>query len=251
MQPIQKLYRKDYRGDEVITNRVYQNSKWNPTTEFIPTESLFTPESNSAVVLGNGPTRLEFDCSRFLDYRKPNHPWSAKENKINFLTYGCNAFFRDYRPDFLIATGDTLLTEVANSGYCDSRVVYANNEPLTRFPGKFNLIPQNPQFNSGAIAAYLAAFDGHKKVYMLGFDGNDTPNYNYNVYNGTTGYPSTNSDIPEDFWVLSLKQVMSAYNETEFVRVAPTASFRTPEAWKYCLNYRQIDFRQFASEVGL
>ena len=86
MQPIQKLYRKDYRGEEVITNRVYQNSKWNPTTEFIPTESLFTPESNSAVVLGNGPTRLEFDCSRFLDYRIPPNTWRSKENKVNFLT---------------------------------------------------------------------------------------------------------------------------------------------------------------------
>jgi hypothetical protein len=251
MQTIKKLYRKDYRGEDVITNRVYQNSKWNPTIEFIPTESLLTLESESAVVLGNGPTRLEFDCTRFLDHRVPSQQWRSKNNKVNFLTYGCNAFFRDYKPDFLIATGDRLLREIADSGYCDSRIVYANNEPLVNFPGKFNLIPQNPQFNSGAIAVYLAAFDGHKKVYMLGFDGNDTPNYNYNVYNGTTGYPSTNSDILEDFWVLSLKQVMSAYNETEFVRVAPTVSFRTPEAWKYCLNYRQIDFRQFASEVGL
>ena len=251
MQKIQKIYRKDYRGEEVITNRVYQNSKWNPTTEFIPTESLFNPESKSAVILGNGPTRLEFDCKRFLDYRMPNHTWRTNENKVNFLTYGCNALFRDYRPDFVIATGDRLLREIADSGYCDSRVVYANNEPLTRFPGKFNLIPQNPQFNSGAIAAYLAAFDGHKKVFMLGFDGNDTPGYNYNVYKGTTGYYSDSTPITEDFWVQSLELIMTTYNETEFVRVAPTASFRTPEAWKYCLNYRQIDFRQFASEVGL
>jgi hypothetical protein len=251
MQTIKKLYRKDYRGEDVITNRVYQNSKWNPTVEFVANGFSVDLNSTNAVVLGNGPTRLEFDCSRFLDYRIPPNTWRSKENKVNFLTYGCNALFRDYRPDFLIATGDTLLTEVANSGYCDSRVVYANNSPLVNLPGKFHLIPQNPQFNSGAIAAYLAAFDGHKKVYMLGFDGNDTPGHNYNVYNGTTGYPTENSPITEDYWVLSLKQVMSAYNETEFVRVTPTASFRTPEAWKYCLNYRQIDFRQFASEVGL
>jgi hypothetical protein len=39
MQKIQQLYRKNYLGEDVITNRVYQNSKWNPTTEFIPTES--------------------------------------------------------------------------------------------------------------------------------------------------------------------------------------------------------------------
>jgi hypothetical protein len=251
MQPLKKIYRKDYQGEEVITNRVYQNSRWNPTTEFIPTAFNTNPTSVNAVVLGNGPTRLEFDCTRFLDYRIPPRTWRTKENKINFLTYGCNAFFRDFRPDFLVATGDRLLREIADSGYCDTRVVYANNEPLVNFPEKFNLIPQNPQFNSGAIAAYLAAFDGHKKVFMLGFDGNDTPGHNYNVYKGTTGYPSDNTTILEDFWVQSLETIMTTYNETEFVRVAPTASFRKPEAWKYCLNYRQIDFRQFASEVGL
>lgn len=251
MQKIQQLYRKDYQGEQVIINRVYKNSKWNPTLEFIPTESLFDLKSDCAVVLGNGPTRLEFDCKRFVDYRMPNHTWRTKENKVNFLTYGCNALFRDYRPDFVVATGDRLLKEIADSGYCDSRIVYANNKHLVDFPGKFNLIPQNPQFNSGAIAAYLAAFDGHKKVYMLGFDGNDTPNFNYNVYSGTTGYPDGDKPVLEDFWVQSLEMVITTYNETEFVRVAPTASFRTPEAWKYCLNYRQIDFRQFASEVGL
>lgn len=251
MQTLKKLYRKDYRGEDVITNRIYQNSKWNPTVEFIPNTFTGNFSKPSAVVLGNGPTRLEFDCKRFLDYRLPNHTWRAKENKVNFLTYGCNAIFRNFKPDFIVATGDRLLQEIADSGHCDRHIVYANNQPLIDYPGKFALIPQNPQYNSGAIAAYLAAFDGHKKVYILGFDGNDTPNFNYNVYSGTTGYPSGNTPVLEEYWNKSLKEVMSTYNETEFIRVAPTASFRTPEEWKYCVNYRQIDFRQFASEVGL
>jgi len=104
---------------------------------------------------------------------------------------------------------------------------------------------------SGAIAAYLAAFDGHRKVYMLGFDGNDTPNYNYNVYAGTSYYPKLHENVQEDFWVRSLSAVMKVYNDTEFVRVMSTSNTRIPEAWKYFTNFRQINFNQFASEVGL
>jgi hypothetical protein len=250
MQTLKKIYRKDYLGEDVITNRVYANSRWNPTVEFVANRFKVEPKSPGAVVLGNGTTRLDFNLSSFLDHRVGNI-WATKNNKVNFLTYGCNALYRDYRPDFLIVTGDLMTREVADSGFCDSRVAYVNNEPLVSYPGKYHLIPQNPLFNSGAIAAYLAAFDGHKRVYMLGFDGNDTPNHNYNVYAGTTNYVDANTAVLEDFWVKSLEAVMSAYNETEFVRVAPTASFRVPDAWKYYLNFRQINFNQFASEVGL
>lgn len=250
MQKLKKIYRKDYQGEDVVTSRIYANSRWNPTIEFVSNSSNITPSSSNAVVLGNGPTRLEFDCSRFLDHRNGNK-WMLKNNKINFLTYGCNALYRDYRPDFLVVTGDLMVREVADSGFCDSKIAYANNEPLVDYPGKYHLIPQNPLFNSGAIAAYLAAFDGHKKVYMLGFDGNDTPNHNYNVYKDTANYPDSRTAVTDDFWVLSLEEVMAAYNETEFIRVMPTTSFKTPDAWKYYLNFRQIDFRQFASEVGL
>jgi hypothetical protein len=97
----------------------------------------------------------------------------------------------------------------------------------------------------------MAAFDGHKRVFLLGFDGNDTPNKNCNVYNNTHGYPSKDSNIIEEFWVIALKNVMDTYNDTEFIRVAPTNTFRTPELWKYNLNFRTISFKQFVLEADI
>ena len=129
--------------------------------------------------------------------------------------------------------------------------MYANSWAIADYYGQFNYIVQDPYYNAGAIAAYIAAFDGHKKVFLLGFDGIDDPANNYNVFAGTNNYPSLDTTISEDFWVKSLATVMSVYNDTEFIRVMPTASFRTPKPWRYFLNFRQIDFRQFVIEADI
>jgi hypothetical protein len=253
MQKISKKYRSDYDGEDINLIGKYENSNWNYTTEFIDKSSDHKPLNTYAVVIGNGESRLEFDLTYFLPYKTGplDTSWHNPKGRRNFFTYGCNALYRDFSPDFLIATGEEIIEEVVKSGFCDTNIVYANSWVLPEYPGKFHYIPENPSYNSGTLAAYMAAFDGHKKVFLLGFDGNDTPNVNCNVYNNTNGYPSRDNYTPEDFWVNSLKLVMDTYNDTEFVRVAPYNTFRTPEAWKYCLNFRTIDFRQFVFEADL
>ena len=91
-------------------------------------------------------------------------------------------------------------------------------------------MPQGPAWNSGAIATYLAAFDGHKKVYMMGFDGRQ------------------GDDL---FYEKTMGKVFDLYPEVDFVRVMPTEHFYTPESWKNYLNLRQIDFRSFVLEADI
>jgi hypothetical protein len=86
---------------------------------------------------------------------------------------------------------------------------------------------------------------------MLGFDGIDSANNNYNIFAGTNNYPPIDYPTNEIFWVKSLATVMGVYSDTEFIRVMPTVKFRQPDAWKYFLNYRQIDFRQFVLEADI
>jgi hypothetical protein len=252
MQKIKQLYRKNYLGEDVVVDRVYENSKWNPTQEFVANPFPAQPLSDRALVIGNGTSRLDFDLRIILEHRVGNFHWSQSLSQRKFFTYGCNALYRDFKTDFLILTGnDDFIKDVAHSGECEARVVYAPNWALFDHPGKFNYIPQSPNWNSGAIAAYMAAFDGHKKVYLMGFDGNDTPNFNYNVYADTQHYPSKSDNVLEDFWVQSLAAVLSAYPDVEFIRVAPTEKFRTPEIWKYFLNFKTISFRQFVLEADV
>ena len=255
MQDIKKIYRNEYQGENVNTVALYINGKWAYEKEFVPNVQP-EPKFKQAIVIGNGISRLDFDLPLFLPHRKKTAwneytDWQLAKTVKKHNTYGCNALYRDYRVDYLVVTGEELINEVGSSVYPDNNVCYANKLDIMKYPGKYNLIPQDPQWNSGALAAYIAAFDGNRKIFMLGFDGIDNSTNNYNCYAGTAGYYPKDGRVNENYWVQSLAKVMNTYNDTEFVRVAPTTSFRTPELWKYCLNFRTVNFRQFVLEADL
>jgi hypothetical protein len=245
MQTIKQLYRKDYLGEDVVTSLDHKNGDWVKTTEFIPNQIKNLQVSNRALIIGNGDSRLGVDLRLVANHR-------AGPRGLNRLqTYGCNAIYQDYRPDFLVVTGKEVVKEVSTTDYVNENVVYASSWAVAEYPKKFYLIPQNPNWNAGALATYLACFDGHKKIFLLGFDGNDTPNYNYNVYAGRSGYPPRTQTVTEDYWVQSMNIIFETYSDVDFIRVAPTKNFRMPELWKYRTNVRAIDFRDFVLEADL
>jgi hypothetical protein len=166
-------------------------------------------------------------------------------------TYGCNAILREFSPDFTIASSE-MASELVNTGKCEDNIIYSSAESVLSYPGKFYLIPQNPNWNAGSLAAYIACFDGHKQIYLLGFDmySGDT-NYQYNIYSGTNGYPNTHSKTTESYFEKTMLAVMDTYSDVEFIRVSPTKEYYMPESWKYQLNLRQITFREFVTEVDL
>ena len=77
---------------------------------------------------------------------------------------------------------------------------------------------------------YLACFDGHKKIFFMGFDGRQGD---------------------DAFYDKTLKLVFDLYNQVDFVRVMPTVDYYMPESWKYVPNLRQITFRDFIIEADL
>jgi hypothetical protein len=245
MQLINPLLRANYTGEDVTTQLVYQGGRWNATNEFVRNQVTNLQISNQALVIGNGISRLDFD----LRHVKTHRAGLFGANRLQ--TYGCNASYRDYESDFVIAVGEEIVKEIAQSGYCEDHIVYANGEGIVQHPQKFYLIPQDPHWNSGALAAYMACFDGHQKVYLMGFDGNDVTNGHYNVYSNTSGYYTADTNIPEEFWEQTMLLVMNTYPTVDFVRVMPTRNFRLPESWKYQTNLRTINFRDFVLEADV
>ncbi len=252
---LQKIYRKNITKETVNLVGLYIEDAWRYQTEDIQIPQ-FTTISNHAVVIGNGVTANEFDLTKILPYRESTPwgettPWIDKRDRKNFFTYGCNAIYRNFKLDFIACSGEGIIKEIAETTNETPGMIYANSKYLEQYPGKFNFLPQSPDFNAGAIAAYMAAFDGHQKVFMLGFDGIDTANNNYNMFAGTPNYPALDYPINENYWVRSLNAVMQVYSDTEFIRVCPTQKFRQPDAWRNNLNYRQVDFRQFVLEADI
>ena len=248
MKQLKKIYRSNYQGEDVVTDIELKDTTWNITKEYIPNSVFNNQISNKACVIGNGISRKEFNIGAVFNQ------FGGLLAREKLQTYGCNALYREYTPDFLVVSGDDagIITEVAESGFCDNNVVYASAPHIQYHPGKFYLIPQDPAWNSGSIATYLACFDAHTTIYLLGFDGQDTDGCNYNVYAGTQNYQgSTNAQADPSFFDVTMKQIFEVYETVDFVRVMPSKYASMPEVWKYSTNLRQISFREFVLEADL
>jgi hypothetical protein len=148
-------------------------------------------------------------------------------------SYGCNLVINEgFEPDFLIATDPAKVEEVANSNYSNDHIVYTNAQYIVEYPGKFYLIPQNPSYDAGSMAAYLACFDGHKKLFLLGYDSYD-------------------NDAEHAFYIKTLTMIMDTYKETEFIRVCPTVKYACSAQLHSRVNFRQISFRDFVIEADV
>lgn len=244
MLKVAKSYRKDYTGEDIITERRKEGNRWYETVETVPNAVTNNQISNRAVVIGNSPTRLDFNLEHL---KKPMGLLGA----TTLQTYGCNALYRDFAPDFLIAVGNEITKELSFNDYVKNNIVYTSAIHLLEYPNKFYLIPYNPYADAGTTAAYIACFDGHKKIYLLGFSEQDCPGQNLNVYAGTNAYDAAETDVGSDKWVQNRLELFTLYDDVDFAWVTLTGKSPVPESHKYCTNFRQISYRTFVLETDL
>ena len=167
-----------------------------------------------AFVLGNGQSRSGL----------PLH-----DLQQHGLIYGCNALFRDFAPDVLVATDRPIAQHIEETGYS------LKNKFYTRRPaaGTGAIIIPKPYFgySSGPVAVALAALAQHKKIYMLGFDLGPTENKKFNnLYAGTEFYKETGSNPTyTGNWVKQIQHICREFSETKFVRVCGKTTARLTE----------------------
>jgi hypothetical protein len=245
MQKLKQLYRSDYSGETMTTSSTWAGSKWEYTQEFVPNAISNQQTSRRAVVIGNGLSRKNYELQLLKNHR------AGILGSLAAQTYGCNALYREFTPTFLVSTGTEISKEIAESDFCQDNIVYANAEIVATYPQKFYLIPQDIHYDAGALAVYLACFDGHKNIYLLGFDNWSGDGDNSNMYLDTNGYGSANQEPAHRFWTNTLTHIMQTYSEVNFTRVMPTPGWWSPDAWKNCLNYKQISYKEFVLEIDL
>jgi hypothetical protein len=245
MHKLKQIYRETYAGENVVTSLTLSDNNWDPVTEHVPNRVFNTHTTSQAVCIGNGESRLGFDLNLIARHR------GGILGADKLQSYGCNALYREFPPDFLVATS-SMVQELAESGYCVSHIVYTNGQHIIDYPDKFYLIPQNPSYNAGAIAAYLACFDGHTKVYLLGYDFNHGVEPTNNIYKDTRGYASS-AEMQDNtkFWAMTLIEVIKTYPAVDFVRVMPTKEYWLPTELQALPNFRQIDTREFVVEADI
>jgi hypothetical protein len=255
MRQIKEWYLSDIEGEEVVSNMMYKGKKWDVTKEWIPNSVINNQISNQACVIGNGISRKDFNLRAVIGH------FGGLLGRNKLQTFATNGYFRDAMktglyPDFLIATGtkDGILREISNSNYWSEHIVFTDLKHIVEYPGQFYHILQDPSLNAGAMAAMLAAGWNHKKVFLLGFDGNDSTHThsNYNIYSGTANYQTDgHAQADPAFHDRAMRMVFDTYQKTEFIRVCPTKHFFIPELWRDVTNLRQITFREFILEADL
>ena len=91
--PIKEIPWENYEGETVVVNTIIRKGQKIQETAFYKDKVKCVPRGN-AYCIGNGPSRKGFDLNRL---------------KETGQTYGCNALYRDFWPDFIFSV-DTKMT---------------------------------------------------------------------------------------------------------------------------------------------
>ena len=216
---IEARYRRDYSGEFVITETRISDGRTEQTREWIPNVIENHHISGRAAVIGS-----RTDQERFR-YQKLQRHRGGLLGKKRLQTYGTGDLWQDMAFDFFVTTDRSQSQAMADSGYDTRSTIYTNANICIENPGRFYLVPFLQPIDNLALAIYLAAFDGHQEVFMLG--------YNIDTVGGTAA------------WILDVASVISAYAATQFVLVGTESNM--PESWRGYRNVAVMTYRKFIS----
>ena len=213
---IEQRFRRDYPGEFVILETRWRNGKKEQKREWIDNPIENQHISGRAAVIGTDADRHNFDYERLQRHR------GGLLSKKKFQTYIAGDIWKDMRADFAVETDRKKLPAIVESGYQVDNIVYTTASNCIAFPGEFYLIPYNPRLDILALPIYLAAFDGHQEIFLLG--------YNQEVTSGVFN------------WQTHVSSVFGAYPMVKFYIVTNNDK-NQPAAWRShrnvtCMNYQ-------------
>lgn len=187
---------------------------------------------DTAFVLGNGTSRQHFDIERLQG---------------KGIIYACNAVYRNFEPDVLIAVDPKMVHEIVADGYHHNHVVWTNYNNGYKDYTNLNYFQPSRGWSSGPTALCKAADDKYKTIYILGFDYmglNGGKKFN-NIYADTQNYKK--SVEPATYygnWLRQSENVVKNHPEIQFFRVTNVGDFCPAQLNNY-ENIRNIDYDEF------
>ena len=213
--------------------RLTKENKRNTKSLSSISESPIKKSNNQlAFVLGNGTSRESIQVEDI-----------SKIGKI----YGCNALYRTFAPDYLIAVDVKMILEITKTGYQKKHTVWTNpNKAYQRIPS-LNLFNPSKGWSSGPTALWLASQHGYEKIYILGFDyrGLEKGSKFNNLYADTVNYKKS-SDGATFFgnWLRQTKTVIQENPNIQFIRVIAPDNYKPDELNKF-RNFSTITVEDF------
>jgi len=188
----------------------------------------------AAFVLGNGVSRQHLDLQVLSTHGK---------------IYGCNALYRTFAPAVLVSTDAPISAAIQNSGYSQANVHYTR-KPLPGLGAR--RVPQEYfGYSSGPIAAGIAALDGNRTIYLLGFDlgPNQFGMFN-NLYADTEFYKKSSACATyTGNWTKQLCAIVNQYPDRTFVRVYGTTT-ATVKEFESLKNMQHLQIELFEDRIN-
>jgi len=185
------------------------------------------PTSKIAFVLGNGVSRASID---------------PQELKTLGTIYGCNALYRTFSPDYLIAVDTKMILEINKSGYQNANTVWTNPNKAYQNMKGFNFFQPSKGWSSGPTALWLAAQHGYEHIYILGFDyqGLEKGTKFNNMYADTMNYKKSNEGATFfGNWMRQTRSVLQDNPKIKFTRVIAADNY-IPEELNKFVNVEHI-----------
>jgi hypothetical protein len=193
-----------------------------------------------AFVLGNGISRKIIPLEPLRD-----------KGKI----YGCNAIYRDFIPDYLVAVDSKMVFELVEKNIPNKVSVWTNpNRSYKKFH-HLNFFEPSLGWSSGPTALHLASMHKHQLIYILGFDFMGTPEGKHNnIYSDSRNYKkSTDVATYHGNWNRQVCITLQKNAAKTYIRVISDTedpTFKAVDLKKFT-NYHELKVSEFKQRYNL
>jgi hypothetical protein len=214
---IQDHYRADYAGEFVVLETKWAGGQKQQTREWVPNPIENQHISGRAACIGSDLDRQQFDYARLQRHR------GGLLGSKKLQTYGVGSIAHTMKLDFTVETNHSQLEQFVADNHGEHNIVYTSARNCVTYPENFYLIPYNPKLLDISTIVYMAAFDEHKEIFLLGYN-KDTP-------------------IERPNWYQELPEIFKAYAATRFYFVGESSNMF--EEWFDFVNVGSMKYREF------
>ena len=189
--------------------------------------------------MGNGQSRSRLEINRLVG-----------KGKI----YACNAVYRTFAPDYLVAVDPKMVHEIVGSNYHLDGQVWTNyNKAYDKYVGLHYFSP-NKGWSSGPTALMLATQHNHEEIYILGFDykGLENGTKVNNIFAGTPNYKQKEDRATYyGNWSRQTNTCIKKNSTVRYIRVIEDKSSFIPDNLLGLDNLTHITVEDFRKKFSL
>jgi hypothetical protein len=180
-----------------------------------------------AFVLGNGKSRISIDISKLKNYGD---------------VYGCNALYRDYHPDYLIAVDPPMVKEIHQSEIWKTVEVWTNPRKQNQDLEGLNFFNPSKGWSSGPTALWMASQKKYEYIFIIGFDYASIDKKLNNVYGSTPNYKNKN-DVFTYYgnWERQTMETIKEHKHINYYRILTVDYTFIPDKLQHISNLKHIN----------